>query len=276
MDNIIMQIAESIERKEGAGGTRVLHEASQQVALAGMYRAGFFYHAAFYGGTCLRLFHGLGRFSEDLDFSLLTANSTFDLSIYFDTIRSEFAAYGCEVEIEKKKKTASTKIESAFLKTNTETYNLSPKIKENIRIKIEVDTSPPTGFSVEPKLLLLPFSFHTPCFTLPDLFAGKMHALLFRKWKTRVKGRDWYDFEWYIRNDVPLGLAHFNIRMRQSEPGSTDFSEKALRDALDLHIRTLNVGGARDEVAPFIHDPGALEIWSQEYFLELAERLRFA
>jgi len=275
MDNIITQIAESIERAEGMGGKRVLHEAFQQVALAGMYRSGFFDRTAFYGGTCLRLFHGLDRFSEDLDFSLLAEDPAFDLSVYFDTIRAEFNAYGCEVELEKKTKSAKTQIESAFLKANTETYSLSAKTESAVKIKIEVDTSPPPGFSTEPKLLMLPFSFHTPCFVLPDLFAGKMHALIFRKWKSRVKGRDWYDFEWYIRNSVPLNLAHFNARMRQSGQIDNDFDESEFREAFQARIRELDFAQAREEVTPFVRNPKALEIWSREYFLELAGRLEF-
>jgi len=276
MDNITAQIAESIERAEGGGGRRVYHEALQQVALAGMYRAGFFDRAAFYGGTCLRLFHGLDRFSEDLDFSLFAADEAFDLSVYFDTMRAEFAAYGCEVELQKKTKTARTQVESAFLKANTEIYDLSSKIKGDIRIKIEVDVSPPTGFAVEPKLLLLPFSFYTPCFVLPDLFAGKMHALLFRKWKTRVKGRDWYDFEWYVRRGVSLGLKHFNTRMRQFEGSDSDFSDGELREALRARINMLDINQAREEVTPFVRNPEALRIWSKEYFLELAGEMKIA
>jgi len=276
VDNIITQIAESIEREEGSGGRRVYHEALQQVALAGMYRAGFFDRAAFYGGTCLRLFHGLDRFSEDLDFSLFTADDTFDFSVYFDTMRAEFAAYGCDVELQKKTKTARTQVESAFLKANTEIYNLSSKIKGDIKIKIEVDVSPLTGFTIEPKLLLLPFSFYTPCFVLPDLFAGKMHALLFRKWKTRVKGRDWYDFEWYIRKGVSLGLAHFNTRMLQFGSSDSIFSESDLREALRTRIETLDIAQAREEAAPFVRNREALEIWSKEYFLELAGKMKVA
>src|SRR5690606_19814913 len=82
----------------------------------------------------------------------------------------------------------------------------------NIKIKIEVDTKPPLGFETEEKLLTKPFSFYVKCFALPHLFAGKMHALLFRKWKDNVKGRDWYDLEWYIRKGIPLSLNHFRLR----------------------------------------------------------------
>jgi len=274
MDSVITQIVESIEWEKGGSAQRVLQEALQQVALAGMYRGGFFSRAAFYGGTCLRLFHGLDRYSEDLDFSLFEADNTFDLSDYFDMIRTEFAAYGIEVELKKKNKTVKSGIDSAFLKTDTALYNLSPVINDNIKIKIEVDTSPPPGFSIEPKLLLLPFSFHTPCFVLQDLFSGKMHALLYRKWKARTKGRDWYDFEWYIRKGVPLGMTHFNSRMRQFEETETDYSEADLRAALQNRIDSLDIKQAREEVAPFVRDPATLDIWSREYFLELASRLK--
>lgn len=275
MDNVIMQIIESIKQEDGANERRAIQEAIQQVALAGLYRAGFFNKAAFYGGTCLRVFHGLDRFSEDLDFSLLSEDEKFDLGVYLDTVRREFSAYGIEVDFERKQKTAQTNIQSAFLKSNTEIWDISPKIQGNIKVKVEVDIMPPPGFTTEPKMLLLPYTFYTPCYILPDLFADKASALLFRKWKTRVKGRDWYDFEWYIRNDVPMNLAHFNARMLQSEEGSTAFTADEFQQALNEKIKTLDVAQARDEVEPFTNKPDALAIWSKEYFTELARRLRF-
>ena len=152
---------------------------------------------------------------------------------------------------------------------------MSTKIKGIIKVKVEVDTTPSTGFSTEPKMLLLPYTFYTPCFVLPDLFSGKANALLFRKWKSRVKGRDWYDFEWYIRNDVPINLAHFNSTMLRSEKDSTAFTTDGFLHALNEKIQTLDIEQVRNEVRPFAHNPDALAIWSQEYFLELTKRLRF-
>lgn len=153
--------------------TNALHEVMQ----AGLYRAGFFNKAAFYGGTCLRIFHALPRFSEDLDFSLLQPDSNFTISDYFDAIVDEFKALGREVVISKKEKKKQSPVESAFLKDTTEIYNIHFQSTPSIKIKIEVDLQPPLGFSTEPKLLLLPFSFMVQCYTLPDLFAGKMHAM---------------------------------------------------------------------------------------------------
>lgn len=174
----------------------------QQIALAGLYRGGFFNKAAFYGGSCLRIFLQLQRFSEDMDFSLLQPDVHFELDNYFEPITAEFKALGREVVINKKEKKKQTNVESAFLKEDTAIYNLQFRTEQTVKIKIEVDVNPPTGFNCEHKLLLLPFSFMTRCYSLPDLYAGKMHALLFRNWKARVKGRDWYDFEWYVRNNI--------------------------------------------------------------------------
>ena len=176
-----------------------IFEVNQQIILAGLYQGGFFEKAAFYGGTCLRIFYGLNRFSEDMDFSLLAPDDQFDFTQYFQPIIDQFALVGREVEIIMKSKKSFSKVESAFLKDTTDVYNISFHTEKSIKIKIEVDTQPPLLFSTEQKLLLRPISFMTRCFALPDLFAGKMHALAFRSWKTRVKGRDWYDFEWYVR-----------------------------------------------------------------------------
>ena len=203
-----------------------IFEVNQQVILAGLYNGGFFDVAAFYGGTCLRIFHGLQRFSEDMDFSLLAPDDKFDFTKYFQPIIDEFAIVGREVEIKKKDKKGFGKVESAFLKDNTDVYDVSFQTDKSIKIKIEVDTQPPLNFRTEQKLLLQPHSFMTRCFTLPDLFAGKMHALVYRGWKNRVKGRDWYDFEWYVRHNVPLDFAHLAERVCQfnnEEIGQAEF-----------------------------------------------------
>ena len=141
-------------------------EVNQQVILAGLYNGGFFESAAFYGGTCLRIFHGLQRFSEDMDFSLLTQNENFDFSKYFQPIIDAFALVGREVEIKKKDKKNFGKVESAFLKDNTDVYDVTFQTEKAIRIKIEVDTCPPMNFNTEQKLLLQPHSFMTRCYTL--------------------------------------------------------------------------------------------------------------
>lgn len=248
-------------------------EVNQQIILAGLYNGGFFNEAAFYGGTCLRIFHGLQRFSEDMDFSLLTPNESFDFTQYFQPIIDQFAIVGREVEIKKKDKKSFGKVESAFLKDNTDVYDVTFQTEKSIKIKIEVDTQPPLKFNTEQKLLLLPESFMTRCFTLPDLFAGKMHALVYRAWKNRVKGRDWYDFEWYVRHNVPLDFTHLQERVRQFN--HEEVGKEAFLDKLKERLATSDINQVKTDVMPFLRNPKELDIWSNDYFLQLAQMIKF-
>lgn len=274
---VIEQMLERYPRDTDAALTHALREVMQEIALAGLNRAAFFAKAAFYGGTCLRIFHGLPRFSEDLDFSLLAADPAFSFEPYFQTLRQEFSAFGFEVDLVEKRKTATTDIASAFLKKTSSSYDLTVVGGKTLKIKFEVDTDPPLGFATEEQLLIQPYSFYVKCFALPDLFAGKVHALLFRKWKNRVKGRDWFDFEWYVRKGTPLNLRHLSERARQSSHWSgEDMSPEVFMDLIRTRIQTLDVDAVRQEVSPFIRDPGSLHIWSRDYFLQLAHLLRYS
>lgn len=251
-----------------------LRSIMQEIALAGLYRGGFFEKAAFYGGTCLRVFYGLERFSEDLVFSLLRPEDEFSLEPYFKAIKREFSALGLSVDIQAKVKMNESAIDSAFLKNTSEIYDLRIGGEKIIKIKFEVDRDPPMGFLTEEKLLLQPFSFYTKCFSLSDLFAGKMHALLFRQWKNRVKGRDWFDFEWYVRRGVKLNLSHFCQRAKQSgDIVITDFSHAELLLLLREKIQELDINLARQDVVRFIKDPEQLNIWSKDYFSQLVDQM---
>ena len=247
-------------------------EVAQQIVLAGLARSDFFAHAAFYGGTCLRIFHGLPRFSEDMDFSLLQNNKDFDWTKYFPYIEQEFLSLGRQVVITKKDKRTFGKVESAFLKDNTEVYNLQFQTEKSIKIKIEADTCPPLGFQTEQKLLMQPYSFYTRCFALPDLFAGKMHALLYRQWKSRVKGRDWYDFEWYVRNRIPLHFAHLQARAKQFN--NEDLTPDAFAQKLRETIQSVDLNLVKADVSPFLVRPQKTEIWSNDYFMQIADRIQ--
>ena len=270
---VLSQMLEKYDSTTAEGAANGLREVMQEIALAGLYRGGFFEKAAFYGGTCLRIFYGLPRFSEDLDFSLLAPDVGFSLEPYFKAVKDEFSALGLEVEISAKRKTITTAIESAFLKSDTRQFSLAIHVEKMVKIRFEVDTLPPSGFSTEEKLLLQPFSFYVKCFSLPDLFAGKIHALLFRNWKNRIKGRDWFDFEWYVRNRTTLNLEHFIIRARQSGHLEGSLSVADFRQLLESRIDALDVTAAFDEVSRFVNNPEALKIWSRDYFKELAQRI---
>ncbi|TGG95276.1 nucleotidyl transferase AbiEii/AbiGii toxin family protein [Natronospirillum operosum] len=247
----------------------------QEIALAGLQRGGFFDQAAFYGGTCLRIFHGLPRFSEDLDFSLLAPSAEFSLEPYFRALQDEFSALGVEVSIAAKKKVNDSAVESAFLKEATGRYSLQVRGMRPIKIKVEVDTDPPLAFQTEEKLLLQPYSFYVKCFSLPDLFAGKMHALLFRRWRNRVKGRDWYDFEWYVRHGHPVSLEHFAARATQSgDLSQPRISADELQRLLSERIESVDFESAKEDIARFVPDQRVLDIWSRDYFHQLCSHLK--
>lgn len=262
-----------------------LREIMQEITLAALSRTDFFEKAAFYGGTALRIFYQLDRFSEDLDFSLLKEDPDFTLEPYFDRIIAEFSALGMTVSLKEKEKTARTHIDSAFLKSETIWQELvledivrQAGIRSNrsIRIKIEIDRKPPQGFATEERLLLKPFSFYVRCFTAPDLFAGKMHAILFRKWKNRVKGRDWYDLEWYIKNAVPLHTRHFLLRARDTGDWKDNkITQQQIRELLEQKIHAVSFKHIKEEVGRFIKDDSVLEIWSPKYFEDLVGKLKF-
>ncbi len=262
-----------------------LREIMQEITLAGLSRTDFFEKAAFYGGTALRIFYGLDRYSEDLDFSLLQPDLNFSLEPYFKAILDEFISLGLTVSIKEKKKTNQTAIDSAFLKAETiwQEIVLEDIIKEtgvrsnkSLKIKIEVDTQPPLGFKTEEKLLLRPFSFYVKCFAKPSLFAGKMHALLFRKWKHRVKGRDWYDLEWYIKKGIPLDVNHFLTRAKETNDWKDNsISNEQIIELLDAKIQSVSFSSIKEDVVRFIQNIDALKIWSPEYFKDLIEKITF-
>lgn len=261
------------KQPDGTATPNAEHEIMQQIALAGLYRGGFFQHAAFYGGTCLRLFHNLPRFSEDMDFSLIEKRDDIHLENYFPSIIEEFRAAGHEVEIVKKDKKTFGRVESAFLKEGTETYDIKFQTRKMVKVKIELDINPPLRFNTEQKLLLLPTSFMTRCFTLPDLFAGKMHALVYRTWQRRVKGRDWYDFEWYVRHSIPLDFNHLRERIR--EFNGQEISREDFMNELRNRLATTDINLVKQDVRDYIFDKRELDIWSNDYFLQLADMIVF-
>lgn len=262
-----------------------LREIMQEITLAALSRTDFFEKAAFYGGTALRIFYGLDRFSEDLDFSLLKVDEGFTLEPYFSAIHTEFESLGIKVSINEKEKAKRSSIESAFLKTETiwKELVLEDVLKQTgvisnkpIKIKIEVDRKPTLGFYTEEKLMIRPLSFYVRCFTLPSLFAGKLHALLYRKWKNRVKGRDWYDFEWYIKKGIPLDVGHFLCRARDTRNWEAEFiSGEQILELLNHKIESLSFTNIKEDVIRFIKDENVLSIWSAMYFKDLVEKIKF-
>jgi predicted nucleotidyltransferase component of viral defense system len=272
MNQLYEKMLSSYDQSTDTARRNAIYEVSQQIVLAGLADGGFFDKAAFYGGTCLRIFHGLNRFSEDMDFTLLKEDQSFNFEQYFQPVIDQFALVGRKVEIKKKDKKSFGKVESAFLKDTTDVYDISFQTEKSVKVKIEVDTVPPLKFSTEQKLLLQPKSFLTRCVALPDLFAGKMHALVFRAWKSRIKGRDWYDFEWYVRGGIRLDWNHLHERILQFN--GQDMTLEEFKDALRDRLGGADISRVKEDVLPFLNNPDELGIWSNDYFLQLVDSMK--
>ena len=251
MHDAIQTMLSRYELETTADYVNALREILQGVALLGLWRSKFFEHGAFYGGTALRILFGLDRYSEDLDFSLLKPNTGFSLNTYSESLKREVESFGFEVEIDSE--TRTSQIESAFVKANTHRELLVIGAGEDIvrgihprqtlKIKLEVDIDPPGDFVTETRYVLQPIPFSVRTFSLPDLFAGKLHAVLCRRWKSRVKGRDWYDLVWYTAHHPEARLSHLESRMRQTGDYGEDgpLAENTLLNLLHNRIDSLDV-----------------------------------
>lgn len=286
MENVIQQMLSSYEINNIQDRQNAMKEIMQEMVLSGLSRAGFFKEVAFYGGTALRIFYALDRFSEDLDFSLTSPNPEFDLAKYFPTLEKEIAAFGLKVNIERKDKKGDSQINSAFLKANTVEHllhfypdqlnfnGINPN--ELVKIKFEVDTNPPQYASFERRYQLLPFPYEILLYDEPSLFAGKLHALIGRSWQNRVKGRDLYDYIFYLSRGSKFNLPHLQARLIQSGHIEADM-ECSLDDIKKLikdKLAEINYKDARDDVMPFVRDIRQLDIWSEDFFRQITDGLK--
>lgn len=263
-----------------------MKEIMQEIVLCGLSRAGFFKNAAFYGGTALRIFYGLDRFSEDLDFSLKTPNLDFDLSRYFPALKKEVNSFGLNVVINEKQKTIESDVRSAFLKGNTKEHFLlfyagSSNINtiaanEVIKIKFEVDINPPAFANFEHKYRLLPVPYEVNMYDLSSLFAGKIHAVICRGWKNRVKGRDLYDYIFYLSQGPVVNQKHLRERLIQS--GYITSHEECqladIKNMLNEKFDIIDFEQAKRDVEPFIRDISVLNLWSADFFKSITEGLK--
>ena len=261
-----------------------IREITQEIALLGLWRSGFFNQAALYGGTALRIFHGLNRFSEDLDFSLSSQVDEARLESFLPSLEEELTAWGFSFDALPKASGERTGLESVFLKGNSRINLLKIGVPEKfsrhfphnqkITIKLELDIVPPPYAQTEVRTHLLPTPFQTQLYDLPSMFAGKLHAVLFRDWKSRVKGRDFYDFVWFIGRSVPVNLPHLAARMLQSgNRNNASFDLASLKSMLNERFDKIDIEAAAEEVRPFLRDSRELDLWSESFFKDLSHRL---
>jgi predicted nucleotidyltransferase component of viral defense system len=286
MDQIIEQMLKQHNTQTAFDKKNGIKEVVQEIVLCGLSRAGLFKTAAFYGGTALRIFYGLDRFSEDLDFSLKAPDPSFDFYEYLPMLEKEINSYGLNFNIEAKAKSVDSDIKSAFLKGNTKEHLLmfyadeqlarSIGSSELIKVKFEMDTNPPDYATFETKYRLLPIPYEISLYTMPSLFAGKIHAVICRAWKNRVKGRDLYDYVFYLSRGTPVNLAHLSARLTQSGYFSEarQITIEDVKEILRQRFVNIDYAQAKKDVVPFIKNPGALDIWNPDFFLQITESLK--
>lgn len=263
----------------------VLREILQSIVLIGLSRADFFKKASFYGGTALRIFYGLNRYSEDLDFTLNEKNDSFSLEPYTESIKNVASSYGIELDINIKKKEIKTPVESAFAKLNTYQTFINLKINdeitsllhkdENIKVKFEIDLNPAIGFNVESKWIDMPEFANIIVLDEPSLFAGKLHAIFCRNYKNTVKGRDYYDFLFYIRKRVKPNLNYLKNKLIES--GKIKENDKFDLDTLKVMLKdrfeAVDFNQVKTDAERFVFNNEDLSYYSKELFVDMINRL---
>lgn len=285
MNRAIANLLEKYDLKTQDDYEIAIKEIIHQLTLLGLWRSRFYEHASFYGGTALRIFYGLKRFSEDLDFSLLVKNDDFNIISHLNAVETEIESYGFKFSVEKKDKGFDSPIESAFIKGNTRINLLCIDAQDNIvkgfdrdrkiKVKLEIDIDPPAGSQHEVKTLLYPIPFSVKVFTKPNLFAGKMHAILCRQWKSRVKGRDFYDLIWYIGQKIPCQINYLKEKMIQTGHWKREdkLDKNILLQLLQEKLNTVDIEQIKKDVQPFLKDKQELDLWSRDFFLEIIESI---
>ncbi|MDO4920302.1 MAG: nucleotidyl transferase AbiEii/AbiGii toxin family protein [Phascolarctobacterium sp.] len=288
MSAVIEQMLANYKIENFYDQKNAMKEIMQEIVLCGLSRAGFFQKAAFYGGTALRIFYGLDRFSEDLDFSLETPDFEFDLGGYFPVLQKEVRSFGLNVEIKEKAKSKDSNIRSAFLKGNTKEHMLlfyaDSKLAESVakgevvKIKFEIDVNPPPYATFEHKYRLLPTPYAVTMYDMPSLFAGKIHAVLCRAWQNRIKGRDLYDYVFYLTRNAACNQKHLRARLLQSSyiDEQKECSLAGIKEMLKNKFAQIDYKQAKQDVEPFIRDARVLDVWSADFFQQITEGLRFA
>lgn len=283
---IIQQMIDKYQPKSLEDKKNALKEVLQEIILAGLSKTDFFNHAAFYGGTALRIFYGLNRFSEDLDFSLIATNPSFNVDKYLKPVKDIFASLGLDFEVTKKEKTHDSNIDSAFVKGNTKDtmliiYPESDALdqvvnNEKITIKFEFDVHPPEYAKTEIKYRLLPFPYQIRIYDQPSLFAGKIHAVIARSWKHRVKGRDLYDFLFYLSMNTKVNLKHLEARLKQTHTinENSKLDKNQLINLLNQRFDLIDFDAAKLDIKPFIKDIYSLDLWSGSFFKSMTQDIK--
>lgn len=256
-----------------------LKEIVQEIMLFALWRADFFEVAAFQGGTSLRILHGLPRFSEDIDFILLESNPAFSWQPYLDKLTKTCNEFGIQPEAINKNN-MDRNVKAALIKDSSiaNQLNLSfvnNKSGQKLKIKLEIDCNPPAGSGFDYTYLDFPVDFEVGHQDLSSNFALKTHVLLCRPY---LKGRDWYDFNWYIAQGVTPNLLLLQNALIQYGPWkgeSLNVNREWLVEALSEKIASVNWKDAADDVERFLKpvEQKSLKLWSNKFYMSKLEKL---
>lgn len=278
MNNLIFQELKRYQLNNVDDYKNAIKEILQNIVLIGLAKGGFFKKGSFYGGTCLRIFANLDRFSEDLDFTLNKADTTFNFSPYFASIKEIAKEYGFIVELldKKKEETMHINISSSFLKVNTKdalsncgapsSFLAHIQKEEKLQIKIEADIEPPLGFKIETRKIGFANKYDINVLDMSSLLAGKLHAILYRQYAHRVKGRDYYDFIQLVNKNIPVNIDYLKSKIIKSDNrfDSKSFNLNKLKVLLKSKIDSININQANEDLEPFINSLSAEPILTRE------------
>lgn len=278
MNELITQRLKQYNIQNSNDELNALKEVAQEIILFGFSQTDFFKHAFFCGGTCLRIVHGLQRFSEDLDFTTTEINPSFNFDHYMEDVLKTLKDFGLEMKVNKSKDDSFVKARA--LKEDSDKWKISfpanGKLKK-IMIKLEIDTNPAAGAIGVMENLEFPLLHRIRCGEVETLFAGKIHALLCRSY---TKGRDWYDFLWYVRNKSKINFEFLQNALFQMGPykdKKINMSSEFVKKELAVKIASQDWEQIKKDVARFLRpiELPSLEIWNEKLFLAALERIKF-
>lgn len=260
-------------------------EVLQKIILNGLSRGQFFKRAAFHGGTALRILHSLGRYSEDLDFKLFERDPDFKLERYLSYVVSEAESYGLTVR-SKVREGGLSNISTGDIRCNERELVMEIGFPNEwvkslgrdtvVRVKIDVDTDPSYGAKYEKYSMKYPLNYYLCVLDLPSMFAGKLGAVLTRRWGMREKGRDFYDYLWYVENEIPINMEYMRANLERAKVLSPDdeFNIDVLRDMLRKRFESADYASILSDVEKFIIGQKPPSHWGPETFIVTLPNLK--
>lgn len=284
VNSILLNRIKSYQPITSEDYVNALREVMQECILFALSKTDFFSRCAFCGGTALRIFYQLKRSSEDLDFALIKKDDSFSLKPYLEKIQKQLSLLSIKVDVTDNSKRI---VQSAFIKNDTRLifldFNFSDEIIEKLpknsvlKIKLEVDTNPPTGATYQSRYLLFPYPARINLFDIRSLFSGKLHAVLCRKWDNMVKGRDYFDYLYYLSNHVrinPTLLKNALVQTKFIKSNFTLTNENLIKLLVEQFNHT-DFKQAKNDVARFVKDIETLDSWSKNLFIDVTEHYQF-